>query len=67
LAKKPTTHNDPNAPIDIGNEGEVNLEEIYNDTSTEAVLQAVVTNETHTLSLGGKDTISNDSKNNQCI
>jgi len=61
--------NDSNAPICINNEAfvSVNMEERYNDTSTEAVVQAVVTNGTHTLSLGGKDTTSNDSKNNQCI
>lgn len=66
LPKKLMMDNEPNYTIEIINEGysNVNIQDGYNPSSTEAVLEAVVTNGTHTVSLSGNDTACNDSKNN---
>ena len=60
----PLSHNDPNAPIFIEEEGykgyEVNVIGGYDETSTRGILKAVKVNGKYTLSLDGKSLNDDD-------
>lgn len=63
LSKKSLNHDESSSPIFINEACRlVNMQEDYDPTSTEGVLQAVEINRKHTLSPNGRSTICNDSK-----